>query len=351
MASRNLTDKFSEFRAARQRRPSAGSAGEAGGAGLLSADDGIAHQGSWQDVRNMLPPAWVDTVEEIEADMSEMDKKMDTLIGLHTKRLMVTFDDSSERDQDREIDAVAQSITALFRRCERTLKRIQGSSADSGSEQKIRGNLVRTLAQRLQGVNVKFRRAQKEYLSKRQAQKTGATADGTFDFLSETEKGTGAQLTSLDTAGVQFTMDQLAVVDDAEKLAAERDQEINKIVQNIEELSAIFKELAVLVIDQGTILDRIDYNMEQVVQSTEDGVVALEKAEKYQKSARPRWCICILLFLITILLTFLILKHNGTLNDPRDEKEESTTDSSIDTGNRLLTVLFPDIDGGKLDMD
>mmetsp|Transcript_54799 Transcript_54799/g.151069 ORF Transcript_54799/g.151069 Transcript_54799/m.151069 type:complete len:98 (+) Transcript_54799:202-495(+) len=76
MASRNLTDKFSEFRAARQRRPSAGSAGEAGGAGLLSADDGIAHQGSWQDVRNMLPPAWVDTVEEIEADMSEMDKKM-----------------------------------------------------------------------------------------------------------------------------------------------------------------------------------------------------------------------------------------------------------------------------------
>ena len=33
--------------------------------------------------------------------------------------------------------------------------------------------------------------------------------------------------------------------------------------QSIEELSDIFKELAVLVIDQGTILDRIDFNMEQ----------------------------------------------------------------------------------------
>jgi len=46
--------------------------------------------------------------------------------------------------------------------------------------------------------------------------------------------------------------------------APRRDHEINAIVQSIEELSQIFKELAVLVIDQGTILDRIDYNMEQV---------------------------------------------------------------------------------------
>ncbi len=36
------------------------------------------------------------------------------------------------------------------------------------------------------------------------------------------------------------------------------------LAKSIEELSVIFKELAVLVIDQGTVLDRIDYNMEQV---------------------------------------------------------------------------------------
>ena len=43
----------------------------------------------------------------------------------------------------------------------------------------------------------------------------------------------------------------------------ERDEEIQKIARSIQELSDIFKELAVLVIDQGTILDRIDFNMEQ----------------------------------------------------------------------------------------
>ncbi len=50
----------------------------------------------------------------------------------------------------------------------------------------------------------------------------------------------------------------------AEDLANERDVEIKKICQSIEELAEVFKELATLVIDQGTIIDRIDYNMEQV---------------------------------------------------------------------------------------
>lgn len=40
------------------------------------------------------------------------------------------------------------------------------------------------------------------------------------------------------------------------------------ISESIEELSSMFKELVVLVIDQGTILDRIDCNMEAVVEHT-----------------------------------------------------------------------------------
>jgi syntaxin 16 len=67
---------------------------------------------------------------------------------------------------------------------------------------------------------------------------------------------------------VGFTQQQLQVVDDLEAVAEERDAEITRIAQSIEELAQIFKELAVLVIDQGTILDRIDFNMEQVAKIT-----------------------------------------------------------------------------------
>ena len=48
----------------------------------------------------------------------------------------------------------------------------------------------------------------------------------------------------------------------------------------------------------------------RVAEHTRRGVVEIEKAEQYQKAARPRICIALLLFLITIMMIALILKHH-----------------------------------------
>jgi len=155
---------------------------------------------------------------------------------------------------------------------------------------------------------VTFRQSQRKYLAEVQAQKSGGLVPGVDSrFGIDLDGGAGGAMGG--AGGEFFTTQQMAVVDDITMAVQSRDQEIAKIAQSIEELGQIFKELAVLVIDQGTVLDRIDYNMEAVVEHTKTGIKQLEKAEKSQKNARPLRCIICLSLTIFVLLVILVLKH------------------------------------------
>jgi hypothetical protein len=61
-----------------------------------------------------------------------------------------------------------------------------------------------------------------------------------------------------------------------ERQIAERNAAVETIMTSVVELSEIFKEIHVLVIDQGTLLDRIDYNIEQASEKVGGAVKELE---------------------------------------------------------------------------
>lgn len=61
-----------------------------------------------------------------------------------------------------------------------------------------------------------------------------------------------------------------------------------------------------MVADQGTVLDRIDYNIEQTQIKVHDGLIHLEKAERHQKKNRKMMCIVILASTIIVLIIILI---------------------------------------------
>ena len=93
-----------------------------------------------------------------------------------------------------------------------------------------------------------------------------------------------------------------------EQVAVSRDVEIQNLVKGINDLAVIFKELSVLVIDQGNILDRIDYNIEQAVRHTKKANIQLHKSEDHQTS-RIRTCIFCLVVSILVMIIILIIKH------------------------------------------
>jgi hypothetical protein len=49
------------------------------------------------------------------------------------------------------------------------------------------------------------------------------------------------------------------------------------VFQSINDLAVIFKDLALLIVDQGTVLDRIDYNIEHAATDIDQGHKELEQ--------------------------------------------------------------------------
>eukprot|EP00986_Skeletonema_menzelii_P016561 scaffold15059_cov146-Skeletonema_menzelii.AAC.1 len=253
-----------------------------------------------------LPPDWVNDVDAVNAAISDIHRLMSELQSMHASRIGTVFG----RDLDtmeRQIERKTTDITTTFRKAERSLKKVGASTRMAGGEESTVGaNVQRSLAMQLQELSSDFRQKQRKYLADVKAQKSGGLVESEAVFgINLEDDGTLQNNNDYSFGGSQ----QMSVVDDLTAEIQSRDKEISAIAKNIEELGAIFKELAVLVIDQGTILDRIDYNMEAVVEHTKTGIQQLEKAEKSQKSARPMKCIICLLCTIMILLLILVVKH------------------------------------------
>lgn len=85
---------------------------------------------------------------------------------------------------------------------------------------------------------------------------------------------------------------------------AQREREIEDIAQGIIELSDIFRDLQNMVIDQGTMLDRIDYNVEHMYEDVKGADEELKVASGYQKRTTKR---CIILLLIIVIVGLFIL--------------------------------------------
>lgn len=82
---------------------------------------------------------------------------------------------------------------------------------------------------------------------------------------------------------------QQLVVSGANDVAiAQREREINDIAKGIIELSDIFRELQTMIIDQGTMLDRIDYNVERMATDVKQADTELKVVRLY--SLTPGLC-------------------------------------------------------------
>lgn len=63
-----------------------------------------------------------------------------------------------------------------------------------------------------------------------------------------------------------------------------------------------------MVIDQGTMLDRIDYNVERMASDVKEADKELKTASGYQKKTTKRKIIFLLLLIIAAMIILLVIK-------------------------------------------
>lgn len=89
---------------------------------------------------------------------------------------------------------------------------------------------------------------------------------------------------------------------------AQREREIEDIAQGIIDLSNIFQELQTMVIDQGSMLDRIDYNVENMAVEVKQAEKELKVATGYQKKSTKRKIILLLVLIVAGMFILLLIK-------------------------------------------
>ncbi|CAH9073895.1 unnamed protein product [Cuscuta epithymum] len=310
MASRNRTILYKKYRdALKSVRVPAGSSSSSGGGPVielsstsllnpnrsyapLSTEDPGTSSGL---VTVGLPPAWVDVSEEIAANVQRVRTKMAELAKAHAKALMPSFGDGKE-DQHR-IEGLTHQITGLLKTSEKMLHRL--SRAGPSEDSNVRKNVQRSLATDLQNLSMEFRRKQSTYLKQLRQQKEAP--DGV-----DLEMNFSESHDDMDEFG--FNEHQMSKLKKSEAFTAEREREIQQVVESVNELAQIMKDLSVLVIDQGSIVDRIDHNVQNVAATVEDGLKQLQKAERSQKKGGMVMCATVLVIMCFVMLVLLILK-------------------------------------------
>ncbi|KAJ8636342.1 hypothetical protein MRB53_010609 [Persea americana] len=265
----------------------------------LSTEDPANSRGGIPTVG--LPPAWVDVSEEIGANMQRARTKMAELDKAHSKALMPSFEDGKE-DQHL-IEALTQEITNLLKRSEKRLQKLSASGLSEDSN--VRKNVQRSLATDLQNLSMELRKKQSNYLKRLRKQKEGQ--DG-MD-LEMNLSGNKSKLDDDDFSDVGFDEYQMSKLKKSEAFTVEREREISQVVESVNELAQIMKDLSVLVIDQGTIVDRIDYNIQNVASQVEEGFKQLQKAERTQRKGGMVMCATVLVIMCFVMLVLLILKE------------------------------------------
>ncbi|CBH14727.1 QA-SNARE protein putative [Trypanosoma equiperdum] len=301
MATRDRTTEFLQYRSAKTRQTDS--------QGLLQEDRGAS------TFSTFVAPLWMQKMDEVRELQRKIRKHMESLEKLWRNNLKIEF--SSSRDEGREemdIERLRVSIDNLFKQSEKVVNELEVAYMrelpDEGTdaELSILRNVKMCLVNELSNIGKLYRESERRYVMDLKKQQSVAKRWGNSERqrVIEQELETDAVMNRCLQKGM--SQEQVEAMLLNQQLADERVKEFEHIYTSIKSMHEMFSDMKTLVIEQGAVLDRIDYNMSITHERVQSGRAELEKAAEYQEAGLFKTCFLFLVVTIFVLLFILLFQ-------------------------------------------
>ncbi|XP_022920859.1 syntaxin-1A isoform X5 [Onthophagus taurus] len=242
-----------------------------------------------------------DMIDKIQANVEEVKKKHSAILSAPQS------DEKTKQELEdlmADIKKTANKVRAKLKLIEQNIEQEEQTNKSS-ADLRIKKTQHSTLSRKFVEVMTEYNRTQTDYRERckariqRQLEITGRQT--TNEELEEMlEQGNPAVFTQGIIMETQQAKQTLADIE-------ARHADIIKLENSIRELHDMFMDMAMLVENQGEMIDRIEYHVEHAVDYVQTATQDTKKALKYQSKARRKKILIIICLIVALIILIIIL--------------------------------------------
>ena len=281
---------------------------------------------------NESEPVWLSLLDDFRFEASRLSDRIENLREDQESyircKALFDQDESTLQSLQQEIESKSHDISKQFNRLHSLVTELKNTVTHSRESNRLLKNVLQFECREVASLTEKYRTYQRQYLNRlNQKEKYMEQFVINFDDLDDdlesdflpTSRLQQEQIRfsdhyNLSDSGVQFQNHQRLQMQDQSfemldnEFLRERDTEMANVMKSIVELNEIFQEMNSMVVNQGSLMDRIDFNIETIHMKVEESAVQLSRAERKAAQTRKLKCIFILCGSVFVALLIMILR-------------------------------------------
>eukprot|EP00039_Didymoeca_costata_P019743 m.338751 g.338751 ORF g.338751 m.338751 type:complete len:302 (-) comp18534_c0_seq1:90-995(-) len=236
-----------------------------------------------------------DNIQAIEENVAVVEHKHQDLLVAYSQKQTQEANEALEKIMN-EISAIANKVRTQLQRMDKANKDAEHNLEAGSADMRIRKSQHSTLSRKFISVMTTYndiqaanKRKYREAIQRQCRIVDPDIKDEVVDHLLET--GTTADI---------FKGRRLDEAEQALSDIKDRHEDILRLERSLKELHEMFLDMAILVRDQGDMIDRIEHSVDKATNYVERARRQVQQAEQYQTQARHKRICCYVCLLLAI---------------------------------------------------